>query len=427
MKMVSKFALAAALSVGAVAMTAAPAAAQRSKKEEADPQKALLAQISPEFRKPAAAAEAALKAKDWATAETQVAASEAIAKNDAERYFAATMRLSIEANKKSDDGLLKVIAVLLANPNTPAASMQSLNYNYGEILFRLKRRPEAVPYLLKARELGGTQSDIPLMLAQTYIDGGKLADGVAEMGKAIAAEKAAGRKAPQDWYRFIFARLYNGADRPGLVNWSIGWLTDYPTAENWRFVLVNYRNLGERSTGGSLTKQQRVEVFRLMRGAHALADQADYFDYGKYTYESGLPWEAIAVFDEGRANGKLPAGQVETATLYSQAQTAVKSEGSLDAQAKSAATAPTGKQAAATADAYVASGNYAAAIPLYDLAMQKGSVDADLVNLHRGYALLNLGRKDEARDALSKVSGAPLSDVAHFWTLWLSNPTPPAS
>ena len=90
--------------------------------------------------------------------------------------------------------------------------------------------------------------------------------------------------------------------------------------------------------------------------------------------------------------------------------------------ARQAATAKDGSTASQTADAYLASANYAKALELYDLAIQKGGVNAEEVNLHRGEALFYLGRKDEARAAFALVKGPATADIALLWTTALGLP-----
>ena len=76
MKTVSTLALAAALSLG---LAATPAMAQ--KKKDPEPAAPTL-KVSKAFREPAAAAENAIRANDWATADTQLALDEADAVNE---------------------------------------------------------------------------------------------------------------------------------------------------------------------------------------------------------------------------------------------------------------------------------------------------------------------------------------------------------
>ena len=71
MTFVSKLALAAVLSLGAVSVGAAPAAAQKKDDKGAQAGAPQL-KVSPEFRKVAAAAETSVKAKDWAAAEPNI-------------------------------------------------------------------------------------------------------------------------------------------------------------------------------------------------------------------------------------------------------------------------------------------------------------------------------------------------------------------
>jgi tetratricopeptide (TPR) repeat protein len=422
MKMVSKLALAAALTLA----VASPAMAQK-RGEQADPNAAPKLSVSAAFRKPAADAENALKMGDWATAETSLAAAEAIAKNDDEKYYAAFMRLRIEVHKSatrsSDDkssgeAIIRAADALISNPKTPPAHLAEYNYLRGQATFQVGKRQEATPFLLKARELGSDEIDLPFMLAQIYADAGKTAEGVAEMSRAIDLVKAKGKPPEQSWYEWAFARVYKSGDRTASAYWMMRIVHDFPTLVNWRRVIVLYRDSVD-ATKVPLGKREQMDLFRLMRATGALADYGDYYNYAKSAIESGLPWEAIAVIDEGRKAGKIPANDADITRFYTAAQTAVKNEGSLDTQASAA---KSGKESAAIADAYFASGNYTRALALYDQALQQGGADANAINLHRAMALLSLGRKDEARTAFGSVTGSPLGDIAKLWTAWMDLP-----
>src|SRR5689334_9598551 len=116
MTFVSKLALAAALTLGTSALGAVPAFAQKADKQNAGPE----LKVSKEFRVPAAAAEAALKVKDVATADAQVTAAEGLAKNDDEKYYSAWLRLQLELARNNEAGQMRALGVLAANPKTPA-------------------------------------------------------------------------------------------------------------------------------------------------------------------------------------------------------------------------------------------------------------------------------------------------------------------
>jgi tetratricopeptide (TPR) repeat protein len=408
MTFVSKLALAAALTLGASGVGVAPALAQKADKAAGPELK-----VSNEFRTPAAAADAALKAKDLATADTQITAAEAVAKNDDEKYYSTYLRLLLELERKNQAGQMKALGLLASNPKTPADRVNVYgglyNYMLGSELITQKKPAEAIPALLKARQLGSTEADLPVLLANAYAATGKNAESIAEVNRAIEASKAAGRKAPADWYKFVIPRVNAGGDRAATAEWLKRFIAEYPTVQNWRWAIQVFRQ-GAPTTG----KTDKLNLYRLMRATNALADRGDYADYAFAAQQSGLPWEAVAVIDEGRKSGKIPAGDADVGRTYTASQAAVKSEGSLDALAKQSAGAKDGRTAQQTADAFIASGNYARALELYDLSLQKGGVDADEVNLNRGVALRALGRKDEARTAFQAVKGA-YANTALLW------------
>ncbi|MEZ0243507.1 MAG: tetratricopeptide repeat protein [Sphingomonas sp.] len=415
MKMVSTLALAAVLTLG----VASPAMAQKPPKPGTAPA-APKFELSAAFRKAGAAVETALNAGDWPGAETALVAAEGVAKNDDERYYTAFWRMRVEVHKQNRPGIIMAADALIANPKTPPEHIAEYQYKRGQATFYLDKdkRADALPFLLKARELGSTELDLPFMLAQIYGDAGKVNEAVAEMGKAIDLVKAAGRKPDQNWYEWAFAKVYKAGDRPASTVWMMRIVTDFPTMANWRRVIVLYRDSVDAAKV-ELSKKERLELYRMMRGTGALVDQGDYFNYAQFTLEGGLPWETIAVINEGIASGKIPKGDADFAKMLTAAQTAAKNEGSLEALA---AAAKTSKESTAIGDAFMASGNPTRALALYDQALTQPGADVNVITLHRGVALVALGRKDEARAEFAKVTGTPLGDIAKLWLAWMDLP-----
>ncbi|MEI9850028.1 MAG: hypothetical protein WDN24_03145 [Sphingomonas sp.] len=154
-------ALAAALSLG-VAM---PATAQKAKSKPKEAADAPL-QVGPEYRKVAAAAENALKAQDFAAAATKVGEAETLAKNDDEKYYAADLRLRLGIAQHNKVDQLKAIDVLILSPRTPPERARVLGayqqFSLGSTAMEKKDFAGAIPYLLKARELGSTEIDLPI-------------------------------------------------------------------------------------------------------------------------------------------------------------------------------------------------------------------------------------------------------------------------
>ncbi len=115
-----------------------------------------------------------------------------------------------------------------------------------------------------------------------------------------------------------------------------------------------------------------------------------------------------------------PAEGQFKALLASSAKEATTQRAGLAArQTKATAPAATGADVLAVADANFAAGNHARAAELYRAALEKGGVDAALVNNRLGMALALAGRRPEAEAALRAVSG-PRAELASLWLLWLN-------
>ncbi|MFV0622417.1 hypothetical protein ACBY01_00195 [Sphingomonas sp. ac-8] len=415
MGFVSKSALAAVLALGAAALTAAPAEAQKKKKEEA-----AKVQVSDAFRTAAVEGETAAKAGDIATAKAKLAAADAAATNDTEKFYAANLRLQVAQAAKDNAMLATALDQMIANPTTPAEQQGTLNYNRGILALNAKQKDVALRYFQRAKELGYNDPEYDLRMASLQLEGGNVDNGVAALDKAIQAKVAAGQPVPNDWYNLAIAQLYKANKPAETATWMRRQLKDYPTPTNWRKALILFRDRADqgRALGGSA----RLDTFRLMRETGALTDQAEFGEYAQLANDLGLPYETVAVIDQGRASGKISATATDYTKLKTSAQSAIRAEGSLSSLDSKARSAANGKLASSTGNAYLANGDAAKAVEFFQLALQKGGVDQDEVNTRLGIALAKSGRRDEAKAAFAKVTGAPRNELAAFWTLWLDAP-----
>lgn len=414
MKSVSKAALTAAFLLSAPALLAtAPAVAQ--KKGEAPALK-----ISNEFRNPAAEVQKLVEAKDWAGVKARVDALDALAKNDDEKFYAATFRLQAAAGSNDTAQMVRALDALIANPKTAAEDQARYNFFRGDLAYQQKKYAESVPYFVKARDLGYAPqgTNLNLRIAQAQLDGGQIAAGAQAIDAAIKAEEAAGRKAPEAWYKVVVSKFYTSGDKASAAQWLARQTAAYPSPEAWRSSMMVYMEQAS-AKGTQFDADQRLDILRLIRAAKGLAGESDYYEYADAAQRRGLPWEVVSLIDEGRAAGKITKPNPRFDPLYAQALARQKAEVSLTAEEKRAAGAANGAVALSTADAYLASGNNAKAIELYRLALQKGGVDAALVNTRLGIALARSGQKAEAKTAFAAVNSGPRADIARFWSAWL--------
>lgn len=408
MRFVSKATLAAALFTGSVtvALGAAPAVAQEQKG-------GAQIQVSKEFRTFGSAAEAAIKARDWPTAAARLGEASAVAKTDDERYFIAALGVPVAANLNDNKTLQTYLDALIANPKTPPADLPRYTFLRGNMAFEQKNWAEALNYLNRAQQGGYANENLPVMIASANLNSNNVPAGIAALDQAIKAREAAGQTAPESWYRMAVARLYQGKDMAGTAQWLARQTRAYPTPTNWHSSIAIYRE------GADLDRAAQIDLYRLQRSANAMASLNDYLAYATFANASGIAYETPKVIEHGRANGKIAANNSAANQLLSAANTAIKAEGSLNASETRARAAANGVPAAATANAYLASGDYAKAIDLFQLALQKGGANADEVNTRLGIAHAMANQKDQARQAFAKVTGPQRKEIANFWTLWL--------
>ena len=428
MKTISKLALVAAFATGVSSMALTAPAFAKDKKADAAP----AMKLSPEVQKPGVAAQTALAAKDFAGAQTAIDQIDAAAKTDYEKYIGAALRYQLENDKivaaqaanpnapVNETTLAKPLDALINNAATPAADRGKYAYRRGALAFNGKQYPIALQFFAKAKELGYNNPDLGLQIVKAKMESGDVTGATADLDTSITQMTAAGQKAPEDYYRYAIAKSYAAKRNADTMAWLKKWVTAYPSAKNWRDTLILAGI--QQNALITLDEAQKVDIFRLMRATNSLADQTDYLQYADSVNRRGLPSEAQAVIKEGTAQGKIPAGNAMAKGLLADATKNIAADGPLAGLEKRAAAAANGKLAAGTADAYLGQNNYAKSVELYRLALTKGGVDADDVNLHLGIALAKSGDKAGAAAAFAAVKAAPKADVAGLWTTWLAAP-----
>jgi len=258
-------------------------------------------------------------------------------------------------------------------------------------------------------------ADAIVSLAQLYQKQKQPAKAVETLNRAIAAQTASGKPADQSWYRSALGIAYDSKLTAQTQPAAVALVTAYPNPTNWRDALVIFRD------SSKLDDQGNLDVMRLMAAADALKGERDYAEYAETASTKGLPGEAKAALTQGRAAGALSASKPFVAELSKSVDAKVNADRaalpSLDREARKAAT---GKAAAGTADAYYGYGEFAKAADLYRVALTKGGVDSDTINLRLGASLARGGDKAGAAAALANVKPGPRAQLAQYWTIWMS-------
>jgi hypothetical protein len=156
-----------------------------------------------------------------------------------------------------------------------------------------------------------------------------------------------------------------------------------------------------------------------MAASGGLVVAGDFLEYGEMASKTGIYGEVKSAVDQGRAKGVLKG--TAGADLYQTAAPKIAGDkaslGSAESDARKAAN---GKIAAATADAYLGYGDYAKAATMFELAKQKGGVDADEVNTRLGIAKALGGDVASAKTAFQSVQAGTRKKIADLWLAYLS-------
>ena len=249
---------------------------------------------------------------------------------------------------------------------------------------------------------------------------------VSLFARALAANEAMGRTSPESLHRRALDVAYDATQRingaaplapqvvPQVVLFGQKLVAAYPSPNNWRDALLDYRELAPADPALAL------DIRRLMRATDAIGGERDYLEFANLLGSAGLPGEAKALLDEGVGRGVL-----DTAKPAIAAAVAGFARGATTARAalpglRTRAAAGTGAQAREAGDAFFAFGQYGEAATLYQAALLKGGEDPNLINSRLGAALALAGRGAEAAAALHAVAG-PRADLAGFWLAWLAH------
>lgn len=411
MKMVSTLSLGIALALGSVAVIGVQPAVAQKKGQQAK------FDLSKPVREAAGAAQTALgdpnAPKDLATAQAKSAEAVAAATTPDDKYVANSIAYDVARASKDTAKQAAALDGMLSSGKVPAANVGQFNLVRGNLAYQAKDFARAESALDAAVKAGVNTPEVTALLVESKAGQGKNAEALAALEAAATAAEAAGKPLPEAYYGRGISIGYKAKLAAPVERLTQSWLKNYPKQDNWRDALITYRDLNK------LDADQELDLMRLLRTAKAMKGEADYYQYAEAVYLK-FPGEGKAVIDEGVAAGMLqlkPNSNIKS--FYDTSSTRQKADkADLPSAAASAAKAANGVAARATADSYLGYGDYAKAAELYRLALQKGGVDANVVNTRLGMALARQGQKDQAKQVFAQVTG-PRQALAKYWIIYL--------
>jgi hypothetical protein len=421
MMSVSRIALGAALALGVAAVLPVTSAEAQRAPRNAQPQAAVQAQgrtltLTAQERTALVPLDAAARGTDRAAQDAALAAAQAVVRSPDARYAFARYQMTIALQRNDNAMLSNAVDMAIASGVAPAEELPTYLGSQADFAIQARDNAKAERALTRLGELRPGDVEVQARLAQVRVNQGRVGEGLRALQAAIAARTAAGQQAPQNWYRFGLARSLETrepAARAQAAVFGRGLVAAYPAPENWRDALLIYRE-----TAG-LDAAAQLDLWRLMLAAGALAGERDYYDFANTLNQGGYPAEAKAVLDTGVQRRMVDLGKAGFRELSQVAAGRIPADrAELAASQRTALAAATGTAALRTGDAFFGHARYVDAIALYQAALQKGGVDANVVNTRLGIAYALAGQRAQAEAAFRAVTG-PRADLAQFWLVWL--------
>jgi hypothetical protein len=416
--LVTRSAMGLALALGMVssaAFVSSPALAAKKQKDQGPQLK-----LSPAFRKAIVNADAAIRKNDFEAARTAMTeAKQAIESND-DRYQYHAIELNLGIGLKDQDMQFSALRGMLDTGLVPEAQIGQFSTFAASDAYEKKEYDAAIGYARKAEAIGYKPEQVyPIMAQSLWGKAGKgnlseeparslVIEGLTNFKRGIDAMNAAGQPVPIQWYQVAIGKA-DGAALPQLRDWAQWAFDAEPSGENLRTILRVFQR-----DNPTMSNRENLDLLRLMYWSGGLALAADYSEYAEMAGKSGIYGEVKSVIDEGKSSGIISGGG--GGDYYTTASEQIAGDkASLPSAEADARKAATGKIAAATGAAYLGYEDYTKAIAMYQLALEKGGVDADEVNTHIGIARAKSGDSAGAMEAFGKVQGAIRGQLAKYW------------
>lgn len=366
--------------------------------------------MADDFRLGSQAAEAALAARDAATAGTRISALNPT--TDFESYVAASLRFQLAAQRRDVQAERIALTDMFKTTALPRGEAPRLRYVAAYLSYTVGNYQDATAQLDYAKTLGYDGIDATMLRADIALRRNKPKEARPFVQAAILQQKATGQPVPLAWIDRAISMAYQAGDWTEVGQLYRDRLNRKDDKEQWRSALVNYQSAAE------LEPQLQLDLYRLQAANGAMASERDYQTYAQIAEKSGYYSEAKAIIEAGRSAGKLTPTQSVTSQLFKSVTPKVTKEiAALPAQAKKAAASSNGKEALSLADSYFSLSQFPQAAENYRLALSKGGVDAGRANVRLGVALARSGDLPNAQATLAQVTG-DWTAIAGFWTLW---------
>jgi len=392
---------------------------ERAAAAEAAEAEAPKADYSKEFRKLAGPVQTAVNAKKWADVIAALPSLEALPAPTRDDLKAiATWRLQATQGVGDQDAFAAAIEDFLAKGY---AEPENVGTMHRQLAAHYSAKQDKVKTLEHFQKFVDATPDVEPeefeTLGRLYLQAGKDAEGCQYLGKAIDSTVSKNQPPKELWFQLrdkCFIALKDNASRLANLEALVG---IYPDKEYYSRIVAIYQ---------SQSKDDRTVMLNAYRVAVSdpkggLETVGGYLNYAETALNAGSPGEAARSLERGMKEGVVPAAG-SPQQLLSQAKTAIASDKkTLPGEAAAAAKNPKGEVDVKVGLGFYSTGDYAQAVEAVRRGITKGGVARlDDANLLLGAALLELGKRDEARAAFESAkaaapAGSYLGRIAGLW------------
>jgi hypothetical protein len=356
----------------------------------------------------------AIQAKDWATAQAKITAATPHAKTPVDKAQLERLKLAVAAETKNGPQQVTSINALLASGTLSAEDTKA--YKGALAKAHLDSGDPAASlnaFRVFVDEYGGTPEQL-VSIANDSLKANDNATAATYGHKAIAASAAAGKTAPDSWYRLV-AQAHQRQNQMGEY-YAIReqMLIAHPNITNagqyWKELIVVAQN--EPAYGSPA----RLDLFRTLLGAGVPLTPQERAQAAQIAMDRGLPNEALTLLEGA---GDLSEG--EKANLASAKSQVTADKAGLAKETADVLAKGDGAAIASIGEAQLSYGDYPKAVEVLKAAVAKGIPDAGelaIAKLHLGIAQYRAGDKASAQATWAEVKEPNGANVlAKNWTL----------
>jgi len=396
-----------------------PAPQPDSKKKAEEPVTG--AEFSKEFRKQASKVQKLVTDAKWAEVLAALPALEALPSlNKDEIKVLATWRLQATQATGDTEAFIAVLELFLkegyATPEQIGPMNQQLAANYNAKKDRVKTLQHYRLFIDATPDADANELET---LGRLYLQNANYAEAAQWLGKAIDVGGRGGAVPPEPLFQLrdkCFVELKDPQQRLDNLEALVKL---YPNKEYYSRIVAIYQ------TG---TRDERVVMLNAYRLAvtdpqGGLATVGGYLGYADTALVAGSPGEAARGLERGMKDGVVPSVGSNQVALQDAKAAVVVDRKNLPADSAAAAKNPKGEFDVKVGLGYYSAGDYEKTIEVVQRGIAKGGVGRlDDANLLLGAALLELGRRDEARAAFqaAAVAAGGNTHMARIAGMWLA-------